>query len=180
MIRKHWSCPTQAPEGASAFTWDRTRLASPLQVDGLEVREEKAGPGRLGALRRVLARRRRYLLDGWPVQFATSYLPLDIARGTQPRIRRPLRLEELGYHLNHFEKEIRARMPYPDEVRTPRLALGVPVFHLIWTDSDSQGWAGEVRETWWLTPTSCRTSLGGLKPWRGEWHRKASISSRAR
>ena len=83
---------------------------------------EKAGQdisARLGSVRRVLVRRRRYLLDGKPVEFATSYLYA--------------RLEELGHHLDHFEEEIRARMPSPTEGKTPWMASGVPVSHLIRT-----------------------------------------------
>ncbi|MFC7469755.1 UTRA domain-containing protein [Actinomadura keratinilytica] len=104
-------------------------------------------------MRRVLARRRRYLLDGRPVEFATSYLPLDIARGTQIAEPNPgpggiyARLEELGHQLDHFEEEIRARMPSPSEVKTLQLASGVPVIHLIRTAFDTAGRAVEVCDT---------------------------------
>ncbi|MEQ4197993.1 UTRA domain-containing protein [Streptomyces sp. YIM 103828] len=103
--------------------------------------------------RRVLARRRRYLLDGRPVEFATSYLPLGIARGTQIAEPNPghggiyARLEELGHQLDHFEEEIRARMPSPTEVKTLQLAAGVPVIHLIRTAFDTAGRAVEVCDT---------------------------------
>ncbi|MEU7191905.1 UTRA domain-containing protein, partial [Streptomyces sp. NPDC045369] len=105
------------------------------------------------SVRRVLARRRRYLLDGRPVEFATSYLPLDIARGTQIAEPNPgpggiyARLEELGHHLDHFEEEIRARMPSPAEVKTLQLASGVPVIHLIRTAYDKEKRAVEVCDT---------------------------------
>lgn len=72
-------------QGKSAFIAEADAAGSHPQVDSLEVKEEKASQDistRLGSVRRVLARRRRYLLDGRPVEFATSYLPLDIARGT--------------------------------------------------------------------------------------------------
>jgi GntR family transcriptional regulator len=101
----------------------------------------------------VLARRRRYLLDGRPVEFATSYLPLDIARDTPIAEPNPgpggiyARLEELGHRLDHFEEEIRARMPSPSEVKTLRLASGVPVIHLIRTSYDTEGRAVEVCDT---------------------------------
>lgn len=61
MIRERWSCPTQAPEGASAFIVEGVRLARPPQADRLEVKEKKSGleiPARVGSVRRVLARRR--------------------------------------------------------------------------------------------------------------------------
>ncbi len=143
-------------EGKSAFLVEADAAGGHPQVDSLEVKEEKADPdvsARLGSLRRVLARRRRYLLDGRPVEFATSYLPLDIARGTQIAEPNPgpggiyARLEELGHHLDHFEEEIRARMPTPSEVKTLHLAAGVPVIHLIRTAFDAEGRAVEVCDT---------------------------------
>jgi GntR family transcriptional regulator len=143
-------------QGKSAFIVEADTVGSHPQVDSLEVKEEKASQDistRLGSVRRVLARRRRYLLDGRPVEFATSYLPLDIARGTQIAEPNPgpggiyARLEELGHRLDHFEEEIRARMPSPDEVKTLRLASGVPVIHLIRTAFDTEGRAVEVCDT---------------------------------
>ncbi|MFB7248142.1 GntR family transcriptional regulator [Streptomyces populi] len=143
-------------QGKAAFIVEADAAGSHPQVDSLEVKEEKASQDistRLGSVRRVLARRRRYLLDGRPVEFATSYLPLDIARGTQIAEPNPgpggiyARLEELGHHLDHFEEEIRARMPSPTEVKTLRLASGVPVIHLIRTAFDTEGRAVEVCDT---------------------------------
>jgi UTRA domain len=109
--------------------------------------------GRLGTSGRVLTRKRRYLLDGRPVETATSYVPLEIAQGS--RIAEPdsgpggiyARLEELGHRLDHFDEEVRARMPTPDEIRALRLARGVPVFHLTRTAYDHAGRAVEVCDT---------------------------------
>ncbi|MEV7394469.1 GntR family transcriptional regulator [Streptomyces sp. NPDC091215] len=143
-------------QGKSAFIVEADAAGSHPQVDSLEVKEEKASQDvstRLGSVRRVLARRRRYLLDGRPVEFATSYLPLDIARGTQIAEPNPgpggiyARLEELGHRLDHFEEEIRARMPSPSEVKTLHLAAGVPVIHLVRTAFDAEGRAVEVCDT---------------------------------
>lgn len=50
---------------------------------------------------------------GRPVEFAVSYLPLDYAWS-----------EELGHHLDHFEEEIRVRMPTSQEGKTLRLSAG--------------------------------------------------------
>ena len=120
------------------------------------VREEKPSPDiatRLGGARKVLTRRRRYLLDGRPVEFATSYLPLDLARNTPIAEPNPgpggiyARLEELGHRLDHFDEEIRARMPSPDETKTLQLAAGVPVIHLIRTAYDTEGRPVEVCDT---------------------------------
>ncbi|MFJ4636294.1 GntR family transcriptional regulator [Streptomyces hygroscopicus] len=143
-------------QGKAAFTVEAEAAGSRPEVDSLEVKEERPSQdisARLGSPRKVLARRRRYLLDGRPVEFATSYLPLDLARNTPIAQPNPgpggiyARLEEMGHRLDHFDEEIRARMPSPAEVRTLQLASGVPVIHLIRTAYDSEGRAVEVCDT---------------------------------
>ncbi|MBI0378877.1 GntR family transcriptional regulator [Streptomyces albiflaviniger] len=143
-------------QGKAAFTVEAEAAGSRPEVDNLEVREERPSQdisARLGSPRKVLARRRRYLLDGRPVEFATSYLPLDLARNTPIAQPNPgpggiyARLEEMGHRLDHFDEEIRARMPSPVEVRTLQLASGVPVIHLVRTAYDSEGRAVEVCDT---------------------------------
>ncbi|MFE5124538.1 GntR family transcriptional regulator [Streptomyces sp. NPDC056669] len=143
-------------QGKAAFTVEAEAAGSRPEVDSLEVKEERPSPdisARLGSPRRVLARRRRYLLDGRPVEFATSYLPLDLARNTPIAQLNPgpggiyARLEEMGHRLDHFDEEIRARMPSPAEVRTLQLASGVPVIHLVRTAYDAEGRAVEVCDT---------------------------------
>jgi hypothetical protein len=55
------------------------------EVDSIVIAEERPSrdiSSRLGTTGKVLARHRRYLLDGQPVETAVSYIPLDIARGT--------------------------------------------------------------------------------------------------
>ncbi|QTI89019.1 GntR family transcriptional regulator [Streptomyces sp. AgN23] len=143
-------------QGKAAFTVEAEAAGSRPEVDNLEVKEERPSPdisARLGSPRKVLARRRRYLLDGRPVEFATSYLPLDLARNTPIAQPNPgpggiyARLEEMGHRLDHFDEEIRARMPSPAEVRTLQLASGVPVIHLVRTAYDSEGRVVEVCDT---------------------------------
>jgi GntR family transcriptional regulator len=143
-------------QGKAAFTVEAEAAGSRPEVDSLEVREERPSQDistRLGGPRRVLARRRRYLLDGRPVEFATSYIPLDLARDTPIAEPNPgpggiyARLEDLGHRLDHFDEEIRARMPSPQEVKTLRLASGVPVIHLIRTAYSTGGRAVEVCDT---------------------------------
>ncbi|MEU6174592.1 GntR family transcriptional regulator [Streptantibioticus parmotrematis] len=144
-------------QGKAAFTGETEAEAeaagSRPEVDSLEIKEERPTRDmatRLGGPRRVLARRRRYLLDGRPVEFAASYLPLDLARNTPIAQPNPgpggiyARLEELGHQLDHFNEELRARMPTPDETKTLRMASGIPVIHLIRTAYDTQGRALEV------------------------------------
>ncbi|MCQ8835019.1 GntR family transcriptional regulator [Streptomyces malaysiensis] len=143
-------------QGKAAFTVEAEAAGSRPEVDNLEVKEERPSQdisARLGSPRKVLARRRRYLLDGRPVEFATSYLPLDLARNTPIAQPNPgpggiyARLEEMGHRLDHFDEEIRARMPSPAEVRTLQLASGVPVIHLVRTAYDVEGRAVEVCDT---------------------------------
>lgn len=75
----------------------------------------------------------------------------DLARGTPIAEPNPggiyARLEELGHRVDHFEEEIRARMPDQNEVKTLHLAAGVPVTHLVRTAFDTEGRAVEVCDT---------------------------------
>ena len=108
---------------------------------------------RLPARSRVITRARRYLLDGQPVELATSYIPADIARGT--KIAEPdsgpggiyARLEEMGHTLKEFVEEVSVRMPAPDERRRLRLGAGVPVMVVLRTAYDVNGRAVEVCDT---------------------------------
>ena len=145
-------------KGKAAFTVEVEGAGGRPSVDQLVVTEQEAAPDAAARLHldtgdRVVARRRRYLIDGFPVEFATSYVPARIATGTQ--IAEPdsgpggiyRRLEELGHRLDHFDEEIQARMPTPDEARTLVLAPGVPVFHLVRTAWDTNGQPVEVCDT---------------------------------
>jgi GntR family transcriptional regulator len=85
----------------------------------------------------VLVRRRRYLADGEPMELATSYVPWELAGGTQ--MAQPdtgaggiyARLEERGHTLKRFSEEVTARMPTVDEIRALLLQPGVPVIRLV-------------------------------------------------
>jgi GntR family transcriptional regulator len=57
------------------------------------------------------------------------------------------RLEEMGHRLDHFDEEVRARMPTPDEAQALALPEGVPVFQLVRTAYDTDGMAVEVCDT---------------------------------
>jgi GntR family transcriptional regulator len=81
-------------------------------------------------------RRRRYSVDDRIVQLSTSYLPVEIARGTviMHTDSGPggtyARLAELGYAPTHFTEYVRARMPLPDEVERLSLPAGTPVIEI--------------------------------------------------
>ena len=143
-------------EGKAAFIAEAEQAGSKPSVDSIVVREERPSAdisARLGSTRKVLARHRRYLLDGRPVEVATSYIPLDIARGTPIANPNPgpggiyARLEDLGRRLDRFEEEVRARMPSPDEARALLLSPGVPVFHLVRTAYDTDDRPVEICDT---------------------------------
>ena len=141
--------------GKAAFIAEAEQAGSRPEVDSIIIREERPArdiSARLGTTRKVLARHRRYLLDGQPVETAVSYIPLDIATGAITEANTGpggiyARLEETGHTLDHFDEEVRARMPLPDETRALRLAQGVPVFHLVRTAYDTEGRAVEVCDT---------------------------------
>lgn len=128
--------------GAGRAIWDLDVPDRSVTVDRLEVGEEPApdyiadrlnlAPGAA-----VLVRRRRYLIDGQPVQLATSYLPAELVRGTA--IAEPdsgpggmyARLAELGAGPTRFVEELRARMPTLDEVDALTLSPGTPVVQIV-------------------------------------------------
>src|SRR5215471_2772901 len=73
--------------GKAAFLAEVEGAGSAPTVDRIEVSEEKppadvAGRLGLGGREKVIVRRRRYLIDGHPVELATSYIPSSLAKGT--------------------------------------------------------------------------------------------------
>lgn len=84
----------------------------------------------------VAVRSRRFLVEDRPVQLATSYLPVDLARGTQIMHTDTgpggtyARLGELGHPPATFTEFLRARMPAPDEVERLNLPDGTPVVEI--------------------------------------------------
>jgi GntR family transcriptional regulator len=144
--------------GKAAFVAEVESAGSKPTVDQITVTEERPPPEvarRLGLSSRAktVVRRRRYLIDGQPVELATSYIPATLARGTA--IAEPdsgpggiyARLEEEGHRLDRFAEEVRARMPQPEEAHALRLPSGVPVFQLVRTAYDTDGQAVEVCDT---------------------------------
>nr|WP_260864751.1 MULTISPECIES: UTRA domain-containing protein [Streptomyces] len=90
------------------------------------------------------------MLDGKPVAFATTYLPVGIARGTpiaEPAPGPGGIYARLG-RLDHSKRRSAPGCPpRPAEVKTLRLAPGVPVIHLVRTAFDIDGGAVEVCDT---------------------------------
>jgi GntR family transcriptional regulator len=144
--------------GKAAFIAEADKVGARPGVDMIEVSEESPIPEiaeRLRLRRDDLAvvRRRRYLLDGRPVELATSYIPAAIAHGTAIERENTgpggiyARLEELGHRLDHFEEEVSTRMPTADETRALGLLPAVPVIHLVRTAYAADGYPVEVCDT---------------------------------
>jgi GntR family transcriptional regulator len=143
--------------GSGRSIWSADTEDRELLVDQIEVREEEAADPIAHALgipagSRVWARGRRFVLDGRPVLFATSYLPSDVVAdsaitqvdtgpgGTYAR------LAELGYEPAHFREEIRSRMPSADEAERLSLSTGTPVIQIVRTAFTEGGRAVEITE----------------------------------
>lgn len=95
----------------------------------------------------VLERRCLFFIDERPEQLSTSYLPLELVRGTP--VAEPhnepwpggtiAQLASLGRQVSHVEESVRARMPTPEEGQTLRIAAGVPVLVItsrLYTDAN--------------------------------------------
>jgi GntR family transcriptional regulator len=144
--------------GKAAFLAEVEGAGARPTVDRIEVTEERPPAPvaeRLGlsTKERVIVRRRRYLIDGHPVEVATSYIPWRFAKGTAITETNTgpggvyARLEDAGHRLDRFTEEVRARMPSPDEASELALGSGVPVFTLLRTAYDTDGVAVEVCDT---------------------------------
>ncbi|MFF3676798.1 GntR family transcriptional regulator [Streptomyces sp. NPDC002120] len=143
--------------GSGRSIWSTDTEDRELVVDQIEVREEGANNRISDALgiasgAQVWTRSRRFVLDGKPVLFATSYLPSDVVAdsaitqvdtgpgGTYAR------LAELGHGPVHFREEIRSRMPSADEAERLALAVGTPVVQIVRTAFAEDGRVVEVNE----------------------------------
>jgi GntR family transcriptional regulator len=100
----------------------------------------------------VCVRSRRYVLDGRPIQLATSYLPADLVTGTA--IVQPdsgpggiyARLAELDHAPTRFVEELRSRMPTHVEVEQLNLSAGTPVIQIARTAYTADGTVVELNE----------------------------------
>ncbi|MFC8503809.1 GntR family transcriptional regulator [Pedococcus sp. NPDC057267] len=144
-------------QGQAAFIAEAEGVGAP-SVDQLEVGYEKPtsevrGCLRLAGRERVLARRRRYLLDGQPVELAASYVPAALAKGTAIEERHTgpgglyARLEESGHVLGEFTEEVTARMPTPEERQRLLLPEGTPVLTVRRIAFDTRGVPVEMTDT---------------------------------
>jgi GntR family transcriptional regulator len=124
--------------GEGHSMWEADSSEAPVVVDRLSVEEIPAPDNaqrllRLPADSRVIARRRRYLINDEPVQLATAYIPADLAAGTAITQADTgpggvyARLADLGHAPVRFIEELHARMPTRHEGDALHLAPGIPV-----------------------------------------------------
>lgn len=144
-------------EGQAAFLVEALPLGRP-SVDEIDV-HEAVPPAHLRELLglpprgRAVVRSRRYLIDGHPVELATSYVPSDIARGTLIAEPDPgpggiyARLEESGHLLAEFVETVATRMPTSQECRRLELGAGEPVLLVVRQAIDDAGRVVEVCDT---------------------------------
>lgn len=138
---------------AEAAAEGRSPEVEVLEVGAARAPEEAATRLIIPAGAKVLTRQRRYLVDGEPVEIATSWLPWELVEGTPICEEDPgpggiyARLEDLGHELARFTEEVTARMPLPDEARALGIGPGVPVFRLMRTAFGKDDRALEVCDT---------------------------------
>lgn len=131
-------------EGKAAFTVDMEAGQHDFSVDVLFVGKGPVPAGmaeRLGlnANNEAVVRYRRYLVDGKPVEVATSYIPLDVADGTPIAEENPgpggiyARMEDKGMTFDKYDEEITARVATEEESRLLQLPATAPVLHLVRT-----------------------------------------------
>jgi GntR family transcriptional regulator len=139
--------------------WAAEAGSRELSVDQLEVRRA-APPTRIRLLLDlpddpdawVVARSRRYVLDGKPVLLSVSYLPAELAAGTMMEHRDAgpggiyARLREIGHAPARFREDLRARMPEPAEAARLGLPPGTPVVDIVRTAYAADRQVVEVNE----------------------------------
>jgi GntR family transcriptional regulator len=132
LARDRWAAGRSIQE---RDTGTRPRTAD-IEVGETPARDWVAGPLGMQTGAPVAYRRRRFVIGGRLVQMATSYLPVELARGTPIMHTNPgpggmyARLAELGHEPEVFTEYLRARMPYPDERKRLELPDGTPIIEI--------------------------------------------------
>ncbi|GAA3095224.1 GntR family transcriptional regulator [Streptosporangium carneum] len=134
--------------------WDSDTEGRPYTVDDVNIDREVAeeAVARILDSAEVWVRRRRYSVDGRPVQLSVSHFPAALVEGTA--ITREdtgpggvyARLGDLGHAPAHFTEEVRARMPHPHETVQLDLPAGTPVIAIGRVAYTAAGVAVEVNE----------------------------------
>ncbi|GLW09060.1 GntR family transcriptional regulator [Microtetraspora sp. NBRC 13810] len=154
-IRRHGSRRLSRDQwGGGKAIWEADARGRPYTVDAVEIARERAGENasRVFGGGEVWVRRRRYSVDGRPVQFATSAFPADLVDGTPIVLPDTgpggvyARLGELGHAPVHFTEEVQARMPHPPEAKALDLPAGTPVIIILRTAFTAGGTPVELNE----------------------------------
>jgi GntR family transcriptional regulator len=143
--------------GAGTSMWSIDVRDSKPKVEGLEVDTFEASARVAESLgiprgQSVVRRRRHYVLDGRPVLMSDSYIPLDLAEGTQIMQENTgeggiyARLADAGHAPVRFKEEVRVRMPNSRELGVMKLGPGTPVACVVRTAFEEGGRAVEVNE----------------------------------
>ena len=161
-------------QGKAAFIAEAEQTGSAPAVDSIVVRVEQPPAdvaAKLGMNGEVLARHRRYLLDGRPVETATSYVPLDLARNTPIAEPNPgpggiyARLENLGTGSITSKKRSGPACPLPTRQGRWSFRPGFPYSILsgpLMTPRTEP--LKSVTPSWRLMPTSCPTGFRRAEP----------------
>ncbi|RCG28896.1 GntR family transcriptional regulator [Sphaerisporangium album] len=154
-IRRHGSRRLSREQwGTGKAIWDSDVTGRPFTVDDIVIAREAAAEdvGRVLGCGEVWVRRRRYSVDGRPVQLAASHFPADLVEGTPITVPDTgpggvyARLGDLGHAPVHFTEEVRARMPSPDEAAKLRLPAGTPVIEVCRSAFAAGGTAVELNK----------------------------------
>lgn len=134
--------------GKAAFTVEMEQAGRAYDpVTDVEILDLRTGPAPepigarlgLGPEDRVLIRARRYVVEGLPLQVATSYVPLDLAEGTAIMTVDTgpggiyARIEETGHRLTRITEDLAVEVAAEPVQRLLRLPVGAPVIHLVRT-----------------------------------------------
>ncbi|MEU9832550.1 GntR family transcriptional regulator [Streptosporangium sp. NPDC048047] len=154
-IRRHGSRRLSHEQwGRGRAIWESDARGRPYTVDDMNIERETAEEAVAHVLggADVWVRRRRYSVDGRPVQLSVSHFPADLVDGTA--ITREdtgqggvyARLRDLGHAPAHFSEEVRARMPHPHETVLLDLPAGTPIIVIFRTAYTTDGRPVEVNE----------------------------------
>ncbi|WP_030407725.1 MULTISPECIES: GntR family transcriptional regulator [Streptomyces] len=143
--------------GAGKSIWDADLGDRQYTVSGLQVYESEP-PRQVAKLLEldegepVVVRSRRYVVEGEPVQQATSYLPAKDVRESPITQENPGeggiygRLADLGLKPVRFTEELRARMPSQEESSLLALSAGTPVVEICRVAFTANGRPVEVNQ----------------------------------
>jgi GntR family transcriptional regulator len=99
---------------------------------------------------RYVIRDRRYTVEGWPIQVATSFFDAAIAEGTEIANRDSgpggvyARLAELGHEPVAFLEQVRSRLPLDEEAKRLRITPDKPISEIVRQAKTADGRVVEI------------------------------------